>query len=104
AHSCGTPAGVSLLNGLLEKLQNRIKSKEAHKEDLISILASLDRRTTAATSIFKDAKEFLTGTLETLDDFREVSAFIMKFPGAVRTEELEEIKQQFWDFSKEYAD
>ncbi len=76
----------------------------AHKQSLVSLLSTLDRRTKVSKSIFGAAKQFLTGDLEDFDDFNNIATFVEKFPGAIDPDDLGKIRLEFEEFSREYAD
>jgi hypothetical protein len=99
-----TPAAQSLVREHIETLAERIGSGEAHKEGLVNLLSVLDRRTKVSKSIFGAAKQFLTEKLDEFEDFSNVGTFVEKFPGAIRADELNKVRVEFRQFSKEYAD
>jgi hypothetical protein len=102
--SLGTQASKELLGLLVTNLGKRIEAGEAHKAGLLNLLPALDKRTKISKSIFASAQQFLTGRLEDFEDFSNASNFVKKFPGAIADEELDRIRQEFYEFSRDYAD
>ena len=102
--SLGTQASKELLGLLVTNLGKRIEAGEAHKAGLLNLLPALDKRTKISKSIFASAQQFLTGRLEDFEDFSNASNFVKKFPGAIADEELDRIRQEFCEFSRDYAD
>jgi len=99
-----TPTSHSLVHQLAATLSKRIKVGEAHKEGLVALLPTLDRRTKISKSIFASAKRFLCRTLDEFEDFNNVALFVEQFPDAIDDDELARIRQEFEEFSKNYAD
>jgi hypothetical protein len=94
----------SLINSFVARLATRIESGEAHKQSLVTLLSTLDRRTKVSKSIFGAAKQFLTGNLEEFEDFDNVATFVKTFPGAIDPDDLQKIRLEFEEFSREYTD
>lgn len=99
-----TPAAHELMDRLVVRLSERIEAGEAQKEGLVALLPALDRRTKAAKSVFTAAKQFLTRRFDEFGDFSNVAKFVEKFPGAIDSNELDRIRQEFRHFSKSYTD
>lgn len=102
--SLASPASSELLNQLIASLLTRIKAGDAHKETLVDLLPTLDRRTKVSKSILASAKHFLVEELQDLGDFESVANFVLRFPSVIASEELGKIKHEFEKFSKDYAD
>lgn len=102
--SLKTTASRALFSLLVANLGRRIEAGEAHKENLLNLLPALGQGTKISRSIFASAQQFLTGSLDQFEDFSNVSNFVKKFPGAIADEELDRIRQEFREFSKNYAD
>lgn len=102
--SLKTAAARSLVIKLSLELGRRIKARSARKEGLVSLLPTLDRRTKVSKGVFAAAKQFLTQTLDDLDDFSSVANFVEKFPDVIDDCELRRIGSEFKEFSKDYAD
>jgi hypothetical protein len=91
------------MSRLVTTLSERIESGEAQKEGLVDLLPALDGRNKASKSVFTAAKQFLTQRLDEFEDFSNVARFAEKFPGAIDSDELDRIRQEFRHFSKSYT-
>jgi hypothetical protein len=94
----------ALADVLLKELSERIKKKQANRNDLVHLLKSITPKYRNAKSIFASATSYIIVKRDKFGDFGSIASFVENHPKLIGPRELSRIRKEFVPVCEEYAE